>query len=354
MKRYVALCVALLSMACGSSSPSAPSGSSNTLSAPGSFTISAQQVFMDRNTVSFTWNSTGSSTYKMLIGSANGGSDVLSADVTGTSYTWTAPRTAGVFYARVAATSGGQTGSASTELPVFTIDMRSMIDAMYFAAGPMSQNSTINPTPFNGIINAAIWADGSNVTVRVSEEAGAQSLAAAQQFVADYLAATGNHITATVTTTSDTYKGVALADLPAFSVVVRVDQVCTGVGVIACANFGPAPVGTNRSFVNLNAVGGSVSVAHEIGHSFGLNHVAVNSSTRQEFRFLMNPALVGQQLTVAEKTVITAARDGGMRAGWTRAQAQASGLVLPYTGGAVTPPAMLLPSVKDVESGMIR
>jgi hypothetical protein len=309
---------------------------------------------MDRNTVSFTWNSTGASTYKVFVGSANGGSDVLSADVTGTSYTWTAPRTAGVFYARVAATSGGQTGSASTELPVFTIDMRSMIDAMFFGAGPMSQSSTIDPTPFNSQINAAIWADGSNLTVLVTNAAGAQSLTAAQQFVADYLAATGNHITATVSTTNDSYQGVDLSALPPFTVVVRVDPVCTDPGVIACANYGPAPVGQNRSFVNLNAAGGSVSVAHEIGHSFGLRHVAVNSSTRQEFRFLLNPALVGQQLTVAEKTVLTAARDGGMRANWTRAQALAAGLVLPYTGGAVTPPAMLLPSVRDIESGGIR
>ena len=55
----------------------------------------------------------------------------------------------------------------------------------------------------------------------------------------------------------------------------------------------------------------------------------MDSSARQEFRFLLNPTLVTQQLSTVEKDAIAAARAGGMRAGWTRAQALAAGLVLP-------------------------
>jgi hypothetical protein len=111
-----------------------------------------------------------------------------------------------------------------------------------------------------------------------------------------------------------------------------VDNVCGQVGVIACANLGPAPLGANRSFVNMNAPSGAVSIAHEVGHAFGMWHMAVTASARAEFRFLMNPALVASQLSAVEKATITAARAGGLRTGMTRNQALAAGLVLPFTG----------------------
>lgn len=353
MKRTLVVAAALAAAACGSNS-TAPSTTANPLSSPASFTVTLQQVSISANIISFSWTSTGAATYKLSVGTASGLSDLLSTDVSGTSFTWTGPRTATIIYARVAATSGGQTGTASTEIPIFTIDMRNMIDALFFAAGPMSQNATLNPTPFNAQIFAAIWTDGTPLTVLVTSEAGATSFSNAQRFVADYLAATSNHVSATVSVTAADYHGVALSALPENTIVVRVDQVCTGTGVIACANFGPSPVGSNRSFVNLNAVGGAPSVSHEIGHSFGLNHMSVTAGTRPEFQFLMNPALVGSQLTDAEKAALAAARAGGMRNNWTRAQALAANLVLPYTGGVIAPPAMLLPSVRDIESAIIR
>ena len=61
----------------------------------------------------------------------------------------------------------------------------------------------------------------------------------------------------------------------------------------------------------------------------GLHHLVQNSSARAEFKFLMNPTLVASQLTAVEKTAIAEARKGGIRPGWTRAQAAAAGLVLP-------------------------
>ena len=352
MKRLLTIAVAVVAAACGGSkSPTTPDPGTTAVAG---FAVSLQQLSLTANTVTFSWTSNGASTYKMMIGNTSGASDLVNVDVTGTSYTWTGPRTAGIFYARVAATGGG---ANSTELPVFTLDLRNMIDAMYFAMGPMSQNSTFNPTPFNSQIPAQIWADGSAVSVLVTNEAGSVALTAAQKYVADYLAATGNHITATVSTTATTYTTASLASLPEFTVVVRVAGVCTGPGVIACANYGPAATGTpntNRSFVNLNLAGGGGSVAHEIGHSFGFSHVAVSTGARPEFAFLLNPALVGTQMTEAEKAVLSAARTGGMRANWTRAQALAANLVLPYTGGVIAPPAMLMPSAKDIESAIIR
>ncbi|TAK15402.1 MAG: hypothetical protein EPO35_07585 [Acidobacteria bacterium] len=359
MKRALAVAAAVVAAACGSSSPSSPSSSSssNALSATSSFTISLQSVSMTANTVVFNWTSTGATTYKMMIGTTSGASDLLNADVTGTTYTWTGPRTANIFYARVAPTSGGQTGTASTELPVFTIDMRYVIDALYFGYGPMSQ-STAQPA---GSAQAAIWADGSTINVIVTEESGTLSLDAARTFVTDYLAAMSNHITINVTTTSTTWTGVALNAIPLDTVVVRVDNtVCPQVGVIACAYYGPLPYGAGRSSVNLNAAptattpGGSVAIAHEIGHAFGLHHLVVGSSVRPEFRFLMNPALLVSQLSTVEKAAMAAARAGGMRNGWIRSQAVAAGLVFAQANPAYMPtPASLIPTLNDIIESVV-
>lgn len=358
MKRALAVAAALVVAACGSKS-TAPTQTTDSLSAPGSFTITLQQVFMTSNTVAFSWSSTGASTYKVMIGSSAGASDLLSTDVTGTTYTWTAPRTANIYYARVAAVSGGQLGSVSTEIPLFTIDMRYVIDALYFGAGPMSDGSGQPSTN----LPLGIWSDQSTINVLVTDESGSVSLDAAKVFVADYLAAMSNHITVNVSTTPTKWTGVALDQLPENTVVVRVDNsICPQVGVIACAFYGPRPIGIGRSTVNLNGAptattpGGSVAISHEIGHSFGLHHLKVNASARPELRFLMNPSLLVSQLSEVEKNAMAAARAGGMRNGWTRGQAVNAGLVFAVANPASFPmPPEIIPSLRDtIESWVIK
>ena len=356
MKRALVVAAVFIAAACGSKS-TAPSTTDAALSAPSSFTITLQQVFMTSNTVAFAWSSTGASTYKISIGTSSGASDALSTEVTGTSYTWTAPRTANIYYARVAPVSGGQTGSAATEIPLFTIDMRQVIDALYFGSGPMASDTVAASV-------VAIWPDGATINVVVTEESGAVSLTAAQTFVADYLAAMSNHITINISTTPVKWTGVdTFTAVPLNTVVVRVDNsICPQVGVIACAYYGPLPYGLGRSTVNLNAAptsvtpGGSIAIAHEIGHAFGLHHLRVNSSARPELRFLMNPSLLVSQLSDVEKNAHAAARAGGMRNSWTRSQAVTAGLVTANPNGAFAlPPPAIVPDLRDVlESRIIR
>jgi hypothetical protein len=352
MKRVLAIAAAVLVAACGNSPSSPDSSSSNPLAASRSFAIAMQQVSMTANTVAFSWTTTGATAYKVLIGSSAGKSDVLTADVNGTSYTWAGPRTSSIYFARVVAVSGGQDGTPSTEIPVFTLDMRNMIDALYFGAGPLSQTAGLDPTSFNQT-PALIWGDGITVNVLVTSEAGSVSLANAQTFVADYLAAAGHPFAVNVSVTAGNYHGVIRGALPPNTIVIRVDQVCTAVGVIACADLAPF---YGRGFVNMNAVGGAVSIAHEIGHAFGLSHMTVTSSARPEFRFLMNPALVSTQMTDVEKATIAAARAGGLRANMTRGQAIALGLVLPSSGSgaAASPLSSIIPTLRDVESLFVK
>ncbi len=319
--------LALLSVAsatCGGGGSAAPSGPppAGSLVSPTNFRVILQRVLFTNNEIQFSWSGSGS-TYRVSAGAASGGSELLNVEVTGTSYTWMAPRTEAIFYVRVAATQGTATSTAA-ELPVFTVDMRNVIDALFFGLGPMSQNAAGRGNP-----PANIWADGTRLTVRVSTESGDTARANAQTFVDEYAAVIGGAITAGVEVTPDDMKSLTTpSQLPLLTVVIRVlSGWCGGAGIIACANIGPAPVGSNRSIVTMNGASGGISIAHELGHAYGMQHVIRNASARAELDFMMNPSLVNAQMTETEKSAIRAARDGGLRAGMTRSQAEDAGLV---------------------------
>ena len=345
-------CVAflcLMAIRCGGSTATSPSTS--TSGVPNTFRSASQQVNFTNNTITFTWTGTTGS-YKLSIGTASGLSDVLSTTVTDTTYTWTAPRTANVYYARVANSSGDTT--PAQEIPVFTLDLRDAIDAMYFGGGPLSETPTVNP----GNAPTAVFADGATVTVIVTNEAAPTQMTLVQQFVTDYLAASGNAFPISVTTSANDYKGASIASLPENTVVVRVYGLCTQTGVIACANYGPSPVGLNRSYVNMNAATAqsSFAVAHELGHSFGIHHIVATSAARPEYAFLMNPALITPdgKLNQVEKNAIAAARSGGIRNGWTRNQALAAGLVRPFAASVSGAPIVWLDDIIKAPSDVIR
>jgi len=209
------------------------------------------------------------------------------------------------------------------------MDLRNAIDALFFSSGPMADM----PEWSRFDLPASMWPDGSVIRILVSAEAGERNRAIAQEFADDYADATGGAIRATTEIVPDDFHSTATADLPPFTIGMRVLRVCTGTNVVACADPGPAPFGGNRSFVNLNAPGAPSSpVEHELGHSYGMFHVHVNASLRPELNFLMNPVIVSTRLTDPEKNAISAARAGGLRAGMKRSEALVRGLVLPYTG----------------------
>jgi len=126
----------------------------------------SQRVTMTSNVIELSWMGS-SPTYRLLIGSSSQLQDVLTVDVTGTTYTWTAPREEKWYYLRVLSTGGGQVSGPSAEVPVFTVDLRNVIDAMYFRAGPAGDS------PSSALLNpvASVWADGTRLQVRISQSA---------------------------------------------------------------------------------------------------------------------------------------------------------------------------------------
>lgn len=329
----LALCAALFTAACGSSSaPTAPSSSTtSSVAAPTGFYQTSHKINATNNELTFAWDAsaTAGTTYLLVVGSTPGAADVASVDVTGTTYTWVSPRKAGAYYARLAAKQGGGTSAFTTELSLFVVDIRNMIDAMYFRGGPMSD------TPDNAKTDpvTSVWADGSRLAILVSQEAGDTARTNGQTFAEQYADLIGGAVTASFSMTSETMRNVDYRSFAAFTIGVRVQSGYCG-GALACVpvGSGPAPAGPNKSIVTLEAGGGlyQSATAHELGHAYGMGHVVTPAAGRPEFRFMMSPVNASEQMTAAEKLVITLARAAGLRAGWARSRALGADLVNPY------------------------
>lgn len=331
MDRLRALIVILLAAGWGAgcaagtgANPVAPTvtGPSAQLLAPTAFLVASQRVNAASNDVTFSWVSSESS-FQLIIGTSSGASDVLSTVVTANTFTWTSPRMARAYYARVAAKRGDVTSGFSDELVITIVDVRNMIEAMFFHTGPMS-----DALEGGGSNIASIWADGSRLRVLVSTDAEA-ARAAAQTFADQYAALIGGAITAMSEMTADRLQGVSAQSLPAFTIGLRVQANVCSSGALACANYGPTPVGPNSSMITFALSGGlNISAtAHEMGHAYGMGHIQTPAAGRPEFRFMMNSNSGAEQMTDAEKLAVTLARNGGLRAAMTRSQAVALGLV---------------------------
>jgi hypothetical protein len=291
--------------------------------------IVSQRVTLNDNEIVVGWSGAAPS-YRVEIGSGVNRSDVRSVDVTTTSYAFVAPRTANAYYARVVASDGERISAPTSELTIVTLDLRHIIDALFFRSGPMSEGHAIQP----GNIRAGVWPDGTHLRVLVSHEAGERIRSLAQAAVDDYASVVGGAVTGNAELVSDDMHSLTRAEqLAPFTIATRILKGQCGNG---CANYGPAPLGPNASIVTLDSAAVTRTVAHELGHAYGLAHVLNPDSDRPEFRFLMHLIAGGPNFTETEKTAIAAARAGGIRAGTTRDEALARDLVLPYFGGGAS------------------
>lgn len=304
-------------------SPTVSTGTSGQLVAPTVFIVTSQQIRQADNLLTFSWVSSEAS-FQLVIGSSSGGSDILSTVVTGNTFTWTSPRPAKTYYAKVAAKRGDSTSPFSDELILTVVDLRNMIEAMFFHTGPMSDAAEGGASTV-----AALWPDGTRLTVLVSNDAGDVALANARTFANDYAALVGGAITATLAKTADPMQGILAQSLPDFTIGIRVQAGICSTGALACANYGPSPVGPDSSMVTLALPNGlNISAtAHEMGHAYGMGHIQTPAAGRPEFRFLMNSNSGAEQMTDAEKLAVTVARAGGLRPAMTRSAAAALGLV---------------------------
>lgn len=339
----VALLVVLAGCGGGGSTPTAPVTSApppQTLQAPNTLTAQAHQVTMESNTVTITWNSSAT-THRIMIGTAQGQQDVLVANVTGSSYVWNAPPGAALYYIQVLATNGQSVSLPSSTMQLTTIDLRHVIDAMYFRSGPLADEpETAFENPFAGV-----WPDGTHLRVVISETVGAGARSFGDRFLQDYATLTFGGVTGTTSMTSEDFLNLSVEDVAPFDIPVRVRAAFCGANAAACAYFGPLPLGGNRSLVTFTNDGQNAlrAMGHELGHAYGLAHVrAPLGSATQATAFMMNPSLLSDAFTSTEMAAIAAARAGGLSPFWRREQALAAGLVQPFTSSALMAAVELL------------
>jgi hypothetical protein len=320
--------------ACGGSHPGVPPSPVGPafprgVGPPTQFAIHSQRVTIASNEIVLGWSGS-TPAYRLSIGSRRGASDVHVVDLAAAGYTFVAPRTANSYFARVSGIDGELVTPPTADLTISTLDLREVIDALFFDAGPMSEFRAIQP----GTKQAAVWVDGARLSVPVSREAGERIRALAQAAVDDYAAIVGGAVTGTAVLVDDDMHALTRPEqLPAFTIATRLFPPGCPSTASGCAFFGPAPAGPNASIVTLTSPGVTSTVAHEFGHAYGLRHIRPAASDRPEFRFLMSTPASSDTLSDPERAAIAAARAGGIRGGTTRDEALAAGLVLPYSGG---------------------
>ena len=320
--------VAAACVACGSGETGAPSPIPNGLASPNGFGIVSQSFGLSANEVTLSWSGTAR-VYRVEIGTTPQGQDIKREELQGQSYTLSIAPSSATYYARVLAVDGDRVSAPTGEVKISTVDLRHVIDALFFRAGPLSEGRAIQL----GSTRAAVWPAGSQLKLWVFRSAG-QAVAARVHAAAEaYSVAVDRMVTATTDLLEQDLADLRGPDqLPPFTIAVRVSPESCPAVASGCANYGPAPLGPNASIVNLRDATVINTVGHELGHAYGLGHILKTDSNRPELQFMMSQPARSPTLSEVERAAIAAAFRGGLHPGITRDEALARGLVLPYFG----------------------
>jgi hypothetical protein len=331
-----------MASACGASkgSPTEPgSGSSTTLSVPSGFAIS--EVSVRNRTTSFTWNAVpGASGYVLEIGRTANGNEFAVITVEGgpTSHLAT-DLPVGISFARVRAKNASTTSAAGPEIRFVVPDIRDVIEALFFEAGP-NRYIDLNGNSSGGNSFWLAWAPGSNIRARVSG-LDDQEYAHVERSLQQVEEASNGQVRGSIVERlAEPFAPNSMLTGGELRVVVHPDMeaYCGNATVAGCAGWGLGLQGYVISSAVRVKPGQSADVfMHELGHSvLGLKHIQLGpwrNLGETSWPGLPRPTMfpsasVGPAvLTPTELEAIKMVYAAGLRGAARRADFYAAGLI---------------------------
>lgn len=283
----------------------------------------------------------GATSYLIEIGRAVGASDVLSREITQASFTITlpaGPATPSYYVRFLSRGAGGE--SPPRAIVVQAIDLRGVVEALFFESGPQRPSIAI---PWTDIVDEGArasaatgfapdvmngWRAGSRVTVIASTALRDVQLQAVRDATEQFNLALGGVIRASVVTSADRDprpRPGTITIAPGSP-----EQAGCGGNAIGCAvrTIDDGVILQARLVVTPGSTG-CVS-AHELGHGlYGFGHIGLQTIPGIEDA-TMNPAgCVLPRLSPVEVAAIEVAYQRGMRAGARRSAFVQAGLIAP-------------------------
>jgi hypothetical protein len=281
-------------------------------------------------TVELRWSGLRATAYRVEIGSAVGTADLLSTEVSATSYTWSnAP--VGVWWARVVP-SRPREGLPSNSASIRSLDAREIVEALFLGTGPLADSAI--PTHVLGD-RIEGWSPGSTLSFIVDDAMPATSLAELERTLPQIVAATGGALIAVITDRrphpGDPAEGeVSVTMVPAESYATDVPCIASSTG---CARTFFRNGVTTRARIWIKAVAVSTGlVAHEIGHVYGLAHIVDPGGIRPTFTMVAFTSARVAALEPASLRAMEAVARTGLYAGAGRPQLLAADLIPPTPG----------------------
>lgn len=334
MRRLGGLVLLAALTACGSDGPTSPS-----LKAPApSYVITPGLASV---TYAFSWPAEpGAASYLVEIGSAVGTSDVQSREVATPAFTTTLPAGPAIQEYYVRFRSKGASGmSAPNAIAVSAIDLRGVIEALFFETGAQRPSfaalevDVIDEDSFARAASGAAdvmlgWRPGARVTVVASTSLRDNQMQAVRDTVAQFNLAVAGVIRASVVTTSDPDP----RPRPGTITITAGDPVAAGCsgGAIGCAiRRVEGGVILQARLVVTRGSTGCVS-AHELGHGlYGFGHINLLGIQGIDDATMSPRGCRLPRMTQAEIAAIETVYERGLRAGARRQDFVAAGLIAP-------------------------
>jgi hypothetical protein len=291
-------------------------------------------------TVDFRWSGSGSSSYRLEIGSSSGASDVAMLDTSGpaTSFTWTNVPI-GNFYVRVRGLQGATVGAPSAEVLVGSIDARMMVDALIFGFGPLAVVGHIAGPVVQDRMDG--WQPDTGFDVILGESVPAAVASSAEKTVQQIGPATRGVLHASILDRRPDPLPIPQVGQVTISMLstADVETECSCTNCVGCAMSWSIGSFAQRARILISTEAQDAAAAHELGHVIGLAHIIVAAGVRPPFTMGFTPD--GQysprgQLDVLDPATIRMLETiygAGLTAGASRREFEAKGLVSPEGAG---------------------